>query len=80
MNQHYTMSQGRHSQEAMSTTLQINHLSYLDAGNYSCVVNSSNAMDLGSNTIQARSIVELKLIGMTILYFQTQVTCVIITY
>ncbi len=64
MNQHYSMSQGRHSQQAMSTTLQINQLSYLDSGNYSCVVNSSKAMELGRNIVQASATVELRLIGM----------------
>ena len=65
-NEHYNMQQGIISQRMMSTTLQINRLSHSDAGNYCCVVNSSNALQPGSSTIQAKATVELRLLGNTL--------------
>ena len=65
-NPHYELINGAflNNHRTITTVLQIKNLSYIDAGNYSCVVDSVNAVNT-TRTGQAQATIELRLSGIT---------------
>lgn len=65
-NPHYELINGAflNNHRTVTTVLQIKNLSYIDAGNYSCVVYSVDAANT-ERTQQAQASIELRLSGTT---------------
>jgi hypothetical protein len=66
-NPHYKLINGAFltNHRTVTTVLQIKNLSYADAGNYTCVVDSSDAANAG-RTLQTEAIIGLRLSGTKI--------------
>lgn len=69
-NPHYVLINGGflHNHRTVTTVLQIKNLSHVDAGNYSCMVDSADAAN-PKRTQQAEATIELRLSGIIILQY-----------